>query len=72
MLVEIKKLEYVTAVHDFHCWSLSRGKYAMSAHIVVTQETQIVLKQATKIVKEFGIDHATIQMEDDEECEQKC
>jgi cobalt-zinc-cadmium efflux system protein len=36
MLVDIKKLPNVTAVHDFHCWSLSRGKYAMSAHIVVT------------------------------------
>ena len=72
MLDEIKKLEHVKTVHDFHCWSLSRGKYAMSAHIVVTQDTQGILKKAIQIVKEYGIDHSTIQMEDDDSCEQTC
>lgn len=72
MLLDIKKLPNVTAVHDFHCWSLSRGKYAMSAHIVVTQDTQGILKESIEIVKNYGIDHSTIQMEDDESCQQKC
>ena len=54
------KIINVTAIHDFHCWSLSRGKYAMSAHIVVLEDTQTILKKAIEIVKEYGIDHPTI------------
>ena len=43
MLLEMKKLDKVTTIHDFHCWSLSKGKYAMSAHIVVEKDAMTVL-----------------------------
>lgn len=64
MLAEINAVENVIAVHDFHCWSLSKGKYAMSAHIVCTTDAMGILNKSTKIVKEYGIDMVTIQMED--------
>lgn len=60
MLKDIQALQYVDKVHDFHCWSLSRGKYSMSAHISVTQDPMEVLKKATKLVNDYGIDHVTI------------
>lgn len=74
MLQEIQALKNVTAVHDFHCWSLSRGKYSMSAHVSCDGNAMIVLKEATKIVNSYGIDHCTIQIEDmskDYTCEQQ-
>ena len=71
MLEAIKNTKNVIAVHDFHCWSLSRGKYSMSAHIVCEGNGMVVLREATKVVNDFGIDHVTIQMED-KACEQEC
>ena len=67
-LIDIQKLKFVDKVHDYHCWSLSRGKYAMSAHIVVTEDPMGVLKKATKMVNDYGIEHVTIQMELDIDC----
>lgn len=74
MLEEIKNLEHVITMHDYHCWSLSKGKYSMSAHIVVEQDAMLVLGRATKIAKKYGIEFVTIQMEDqamDAACDQK-
>lgn len=67
----------IKTVHDFHCWSLSKGKYSMSSHIVVNTEiakskgltTMDLLKSSTKIVNGYGIDHCTIQMEEDVDCD---
>ena len=64
MLAKIEGLHKVEAVHDFHCWSLSKGKYSMSAHIVCTDSPMEVLVEATKVVKSYGIENCTIQMED--------
>lgn len=76
---ELEKLQENTVrVHDFHVWSLSKGKYAFSSHIQCNGNAMEVLKQATKIVNDFGIDHATFQIEDasemphDEICKQEC
>lgn len=71
MLNDIKEVPNVITVHDFHCWSLSRGKYSMSAHIVCEGNAMTVLRAATKVVNDYGIDHCTIQMED-KACEQEC
>lgn len=64
MLKDIKAVTNVVTVHDFHCWSLSRGKYSMSCHIVCDGNAMNILKEATKVVNDYGIDHCTIQMED--------
>ena len=51
-------------IHDFHLWSISVGKYALSAHIGTINPNK-VLKDVTMVCKKkYNIDHVTIQMED--------
>ena len=71
MLKKIESLEGVNAVHDFHCWSLSRGKYSMSCHIECENDSKIILEKAIKIVKNYKIEHSTIQMEENMDCAKK-
>ena len=55
----------VRDVHDLHVWTLTSGVVAMSAHAVApeSREHQQVLEQLHEAVGEFGIRHATIQLE---------
>jgi cobalt-zinc-cadmium efflux system protein len=56
----------VKAVHDLHVWTLTSGRDAMSAHVVVTDAAPAdgVTRALHEVVHErFGIDHATIQLE---------
>jgi len=70
---EINALQEGTVkVHDFHVWSLSKGKYSLSCHIQCNGNAMEVLKESTKLVHDYGIDHCTIQIEDNIECEQEC
>jgi zinc transporter 2 len=58
----------IMEIHDFHLWSISIGKYALSAH-VGTINPNFVLKKITMLCKEkYGIDHVTLQMEDVQAC----
>ncbi len=61
-------------VHDLHVWSLTTGRYALSAHAVVTAAAQgdgvdgrdadrILATMAEVCAREFHIDHVTIQIE---------
>lgn len=34
LMNKVDKIENVTNIHDFHVWSISLGKTAMSAHIL--------------------------------------
>ena len=56
-------------VHDFHIWSISRGKNVMSARIQCSGEPMKHLVAARKVCKEFGLDSCTIQIEDTTELE---
>lgn len=63
----IEALPGVVAVHDLHVWTVTSGLDAMSAHVVVADpgEAMRVLGEAAALVKDrFGIDHTTIQVED--------
>ncbi len=58
----------VTSVHDLHVWTVTSGFDAMSCHLVVTDlaAARSVLAQARRAMRdEFGIDHVTIQIDDD-------
>lgn len=60
----LRKIKNVTAVHDLHIWSLTMGKPSLSVHIEATDDTDIVLHKAQRLLgKKYGIDHATIQVE---------
>lgn len=58
----------VTAVHDLHVWTVTSGFDAMSCHLLVADISigREALRQARRVMKdEFGIDHVTIQVEDE-------
>ncbi len=56
----------VVRVHDLHVWTLTSGREAMSAHVVVmdVRESERLLDALhTVLHSRFGIDHTTIQLE---------
>ena len=55
----------VADVHDLHVWTVSNGIVAMSAHATVPDpgRHQAALEEICRMVRTFGIQHVTIQME---------
>jgi cobalt-zinc-cadmium efflux system protein len=56
----------VRRVHDLHVWTLTSGREAMSAHVVVAdvRESERLLEELHAVLHaRFGIDHTTIQLE---------
>jgi cobalt-zinc-cadmium efflux system protein len=56
----------VRRVHDLHVWTLTSGREAMSAHVIVNdvRESERLLDALhTVLHARFGIDHTTIQIE---------
>lgn len=58
----------VRAVHDLHVWTLTSGRDALSAHVLVEDlaDGQHVLGDLRALLRErFAIEHVTIQLESD-------
>jgi cobalt-zinc-cadmium efflux system protein len=58
----------VCAVHDLHVWTLTAGFGALSAHVVVEQgsDRDLIRRNLEVAVRDhFGIEHTTLQMEED-------
>ena len=56
----------VEEVHDLHVWTLTTGRYALSAHVVAGPCTgdDALLAAVTEVCwRDFGIEHTTIQVE---------
>jgi cobalt-zinc-cadmium efflux system protein len=56
----------VRRVHDLHVWTLTSGREAMSAHVVVddVRESERLLEALHGVLHaRFGIDHTTVQLE---------
>jgi cobalt-zinc-cadmium efflux system protein len=56
----------VVRVHDLHVWTLTSGRDAMSAHVVVrdVRESERLLATLHAVLHaRFGIDHTTIQLD---------
>jgi len=56
----------VRRVHDLHVWTLTSGREAMSAHVVVDDlgESDRLLEELHRVLHaRFGVDHTTIQLE---------
>ena len=56
----------VRRVHDLHVWTLTSGREAMSAHVVVedVRESERLLEALHALLHaRFGIDHTTMQLE---------
>lgn len=55
-----------TEVHDLHVWCLTTSRYALSAHVVVSEGTngdEFLADTTVRLAERFGIDHVTIQLE---------
>jgi cobalt-zinc-cadmium efflux system protein len=72
--MDIKKLESALAsipgvkkVCDLHVWALTSGVSAMSGHLVVDDmsRAQDTIRKARQLLKEEGIQHVTVQIEDE-------
>jgi len=56
----------VRRIHDLHVWTLTSGREAMSAHVVVddVRESDRLLETLHAVLHaRFGIDHTTVQLE---------
>ena len=65
---KLANIQGVLSVHDLHVWTITSGFDAMSCHVLVEDLSlhRKVLQEARRIMKdEFGIDHVTIQVEDE-------
>lgn len=64
--IEIASIEKIVSVHDLHIWTLSSGKIALSAHIVLRdlQHWQEVFEESKALLNSsFHIEHITLQPE---------
>lgn len=68
--VEVRKhleeLEGVVSVHDLHIWGMSTTEAALTVHHVrdkVMVDNAFLVDAAEKLHDEFGIEHATVQVE---------
>ncbi len=63
---DLGAIEGVVDVHDLHVWTLTSAMDVATAHVMVRNETDqhSVLDQARTLLREeYGIDHATFQIE---------
>ena len=69
VVAAIEELPAVRAVHHMHLWSIGSGATALSAHVVLAEEqslhdAQLVAADIKRcLAEEFGIDHATLEVE---------
>jgi len=62
----ILETDGVSDVHDLHIWTITSGRYALSAHVIHAESISqpVLLKELrTKLHDRFGVDHLTLQME---------
>lgn len=65
----------VAAVHDLHIWPMSTTETAMTAHLVMPgghPGDAFLRALAHELAHDFGIGHATLQVEMDRECGTGC
>ena len=61
--------------HHVHIWALSTTETALTAHIVIDPSAQMedVKLRIKKALEEAGIQHATLEFEDEEvSCDKDC
>lgn len=66
----LREVPGVLDVHDLHLWTITSGRHAVSAHLVVAEtralhcgETSVLDSAATQLRTNFGLTHSTLQVE---------
>jgi cobalt-zinc-cadmium efflux system protein len=57
----------VRAVHDLHIWTITSGRHAVTAHVVINdaRESYRILRELREMLaRRFALTHSTIQIED--------
>ncbi len=66
-----EQVEGVTGVHDVHIWTLTSGYDVLSAHVITDptapNREHLLYRLRDLASKEFGIAHATLQLEDSQD-----
>lgn len=65
----------VHEVHDFHIWGMSTTQTALTVHLVMPNYSggdRFLHTLTERLYRQFGIDHATIQIERNDASEQPC
>ncbi len=65
---ELCRIEDVLAIHDLHVWTVTSGFEALAAHVVVREgaDRDLIRAQLELLIRDdFGIEHTTLQMEED-------
>jgi len=65
---EISSVNGITGLHDLHVWSISSEHLALSAHVVVEDQSlpdseHVMRELESRLCEKFGIGHTTIQVE---------
>jgi cobalt-zinc-cadmium efflux system protein len=63
-------IDGVRSVHDLHVWTVTSGFGALAAHVVVARDSdRDLIRRALEVLlaERFGIDHTTLQMEEEAE-----
>jgi cobalt-zinc-cadmium efflux system protein len=69
---EMERVPGTCRVHDLHVWTLTTGRYALSAHAVIDAgaDGDAILDQMRALLADrFDVHHVTIQLECDRPCE---
>lgn len=74
LAARIGEIEPVCSVHDVHVWTVGEGRNLLSCHVALPAnhtllETTAIVSRIEKMLHDdFGIEHATIQPEEDGLC----
>jgi cobalt-zinc-cadmium efflux system protein len=68
---EVRKVQGVRDIHDVHIWTITSGRHALSAHLLIenisTRESQRIIQDVRGMLeKRFNITHSTLEAECDE------
>lgn len=72
LLKQIKENPKVLGIHDYHLWSMDGEYYVFSAHLIVGKDKDLteladIKKQVRTLLRNFEIEHATLEFETEEE-----
>jgi cobalt-zinc-cadmium efflux system protein len=69
---ELEQVPGTCRVHDLHVWTLTTGRYALSAHAVIDANAggdAILAHMRDLLARRFDVHHVTIQLECERPCE---